>query len=352
MAIYATGCLCCLSLAGTSCATGEEPVYDNPLRTSAGDTVRLADPFVYESDGLYYMTGTTASAEASGFDYYVSSDLVAWEYGGPLFRKSPAHFGAGAFWAPEVERYEGRFYMTYSCLEPERGVLLSCLAVSDRPEGPFEELYTPWFDLGFSAIDCDIFVDDDPQHTPYLYFSKNGNRDGYAFGENWVVRLKKDLSGFDGEPRLVSRASQPWELVNRERNRCNEGAFVFKRAGVYYMTYSANDTGYSDYGVGVAMAPRPLGPWTKSEDNPLMTTDLARGISSPGHGCVVDLPDGESYFFYHRHADPHGSKPSFDRVVCMDRLFFDGDGALRTDGPSSEPRRKPGLRREDGSRPE
>lgn len=132
--------------------------------------------------------------------------------------------------------------MTYSCLEPERGVLLSCLAVSDRPEGPFEELYTPWFDLGFSAIDCDIFVDDDPQHTPYLYFSKNGNRDGYAFGENWVVRLKKDLSGFDGEPRLVSRASQPWELVNRERNRCNEGAFVFKRAGVYYMTYSANDT--------------------------------------------------------------------------------------------------------------
>ena len=90
------------------------PVYDNPLRTSAGDTVRLADPFVYESEGLYYMTGTTASAEASGFDYYVSSDLVAWEYGGPLFRKSPAHFGAGAFWAPEVERYEGRFYMTYS----------------------------------------------------------------------------------------------------------------------------------------------------------------------------------------------------------------------------------------------
>lgn len=242
--------------------------------------------------------------------------------------------------------------MTYSCLEPERGVLLSCLAVSDRPEGPFEELYTPWFDLGFSAIDCDIFVDDDPQHTPYLYFSKNGNRDGYAFGENWVVRLKKDLSGFDGEPRLVSRASQPWELVNRERNRCNEGAFVFKRAGVYYMTYSANDTGYSDYGVGVATAPHPLGPWTKSGDNPLMTTDLARGVSSPGHGCVVDLPDGESYFFYHRHADPHGSKPSFDRVVCMDRLFFDGDGALRTDGPSSEPRRKPGLHREDGSRPE
>lgn len=39
-------------LQGRPARPGEEPVYDNPLRTSAGDTVRLADPFVYESDGL------------------------------------------------------------------------------------------------------------------------------------------------------------------------------------------------------------------------------------------------------------------------------------------------------------
>lgn len=109
------------------------------------------------------------------------------------------------------------------------------------------------------------------------------------------------------------------------------------------MTYSANDTGYSDYGVGVATAPHPLGPWTKSEDNPLMTTDLAREISSPGHGCVVDLPDGESYFFYHRHADPHGSKPSFDRVCAWTVSFSTGTGRYGPTAPRPSLGGNPGF---------
>ena len=58
--------------------------------------MQVADPFVYEYKGTYYMTGTTAGD--CGFDYYTSKDLVTWEYGGPLFRKSAGHFGAGAFW--------------------------------------------------------------------------------------------------------------------------------------------------------------------------------------------------------------------------------------------------------------
>ncbi|MDD3107960.1 MAG: glycoside hydrolase family 43 protein, partial [Alistipes sp.] len=300
----------------------------------------IADPFVYQHQGVYYMTGTTASAEDQGFDYYTSTDLVTWKFCGALFRKGADHFGTGAFWAPEVKYYRGRFYMTYSCLDPKQGKLRSCLAVSDRPQGPFEELYTPWFDLGYSAIDCHIFVDKD--RTPYLYFSKNGAEKGYACGENYVVQLQKDLSGFVGEPRLVSRASQGWERVNWDTNRCNEGAFVFRRGKTYYMTYSANDTGYSFYGIGVATAPHPLGPWTKYEENPLMTTQQEQGISSPGHNSIVASPDGKSlWIVYHRHARADAPKPSFDRVVCIDKLYFDKAGRLRVVGPTSTPQPRP-----------
>ena len=317
----------------------EKDTYTNPVRTTDGEVLQVADPFVYEYKGTYYMTGTTAGD--CGFDYYTSKDLVTWEYGGPLFRKSAGHFGAGAFWAPEVQYYKGKFYMTYSCLNAERGVLLSCLAVSDTPDGPFEELYTPWFDLGYSAIDCHIFVDDDKAKTPYLYFSKNGNQDGYGYGENYVVELKKDLSGMVGEPRLVSRASQPWEKVRWNVNRCNEGVTVIKKGKTYYMTYSANDTGFEFYGIGIATAPHPLGPWTKYDDNPLMTTDLSKGVSSPGHNSIVRTKDGKLWIVYHRHADPDCRKPSFDRVVCIDRLFFDKNGKLKTDGPTSTPQPVP-----------
>lgn len=339
-----------LCAGGSDAATGakngaadrKEKTYTNPVKTADGRVVRIADPFVYRHGGTYYMTGTTGTAEGMGFDYYTSPDLVTWTYAGPLYRRGEGHFGTAAFWAPEVEYYEGKFYMTYSCLDPERGVLLTCLAVSDAPGGPFRDLYTPWFDLGHSAIDCHIFVDDDKERTPYLYFSKNGQQDGYGYGENYVVRLKKDLSGLDGEPRLVSRASQPWEKVNWKVNRCNEGAFVIKHKGTYYMTYSANDTGFTHYGVGVATAPHPLGPWTKYEDNPLMTTDLSKGVSSPGHNSIVESPNGKELFIvYHRHADPNAQMPSFDRIVCIDRLRFDRDGKLRTDGPTSTPQKKP-----------
>lgn len=312
--------------------------YTNPIRTVSGESIRMADPFVYKHDGVYYLTGT--SNGDVGFDCYASRDLVRWEFRGALFRRPADYAGTGCFWAPEVKAYEGRFYLTFSCLIGDKA--LSCLAVSDRPEGPFEPLHTPWFDLGESAIDCHIFVDDDPEHTPYLFYSRNGSREGYAYGEIWAVRLRGDLSGFDGEPQLIGQADQPWELVCRDVNRCNEGPFVIKHADTYYMTYSGNDTGHSHYGVGVATAPHPLGPWTKYDDNPQMITDFSRGISSPGHNSIVESPDGSELFVvYHRHADPWQPRPAFDRVACIDRIRFDAAGRMRIVGPSTTPQPLP-----------
>ena len=105
----------------------------------------------------------------------------------------------------------------------------------------------------------------------------------------------------------------------------------------YYMTYSANDTGEGFYGVGVSLAQHPLGPWRKCADNPLMTTDLSNNISSPGHNSIIEAPDGNLYIVYHRHADAHCKKPNWDRVVCIDRLYFDERGRLKVDGPTNTP---------------
>ena len=319
-----------LSLSACAHVSGEDPMsYTNPLRTSDSSVIHLADPFVYKAGDLFYLTGTTALKDGEGFSYYTSTNLKSWAYKGELFRKPENHPGTFGFWAPEVEYYQGKYYLTYSCYMNDAGRMLTCLAVSERPEGPFEDLYAPWFDLGYSAIDADIFVDDDGQ--PYVYFSKNSLIDSLATGELYGARLKEDLSGLADEPVFISGASQPWEKVNWERNRCNEGAFVFKKDGRYYMTYSANDTGYEFYGVGVSYAEHPLGPWVKDGRNPLLSTDLSKGVSSPGHNSVIEGPDGRLYMVYHRHADPLCEKPNWDRVVCMDRLSFDKEGKLVID---------------------
>ena len=117
---------------------------------------------------------------------------------------------------------------------------------------------------------------------------------------------------------------------------------MIRRNGTYYMTYSANNTGYSHYGVGYATAKHPLGPWLKADENPILTTDLSKGVSSPGHNSIVASPDGsEMFIVYHRHADPEGTRPSFDRVVCIDRIFVDRQGRLKVQGPTSTPQPMP-----------
>ena len=92
----------------------------------------------------------------------------------------------------------------------------------------------------------------------------------------------------------------------------------------------------------MSTAPSPLGPWTKAEDNPLMTTDLDAGVSSPGHNSIVESPDGsETFIVYHRHADPRGARPSWDLVTCIDRIYIDDAGRLRIVGPTNTPQRSP-----------
>jgi beta-xylosidase len=202
----------------------------------------------------------------------------------------------------------------------------------------------PLFDNGWSCIDGHIFVDADG--TPYLYFTKVGVTDPppkrFLLGINHGVKLKPDLSGIDGEPVLCTRADQPWELPESGRSRCTEGPFVLRNGDTFYMTYSANHYAEPFYGIGYATAPSPLGPWTKSPDNPLVSQKPELGISGPGHNCVIKAPDGTLFMVYHAHADPE--QPSGRRTVNLDRLELKADGRLNLIGPTRSPQPLPFAR--------
>ena len=297
----------------------------NPV-TADGAPIPMGDPFAFRANGAYYLVGTTSAHE--GFQMYRSDDLAHWSKVGWALRKTPGFWARDLFWAPEVRAYRGRYYMVYSGMLASQKTpkLLLGLAVSDRPDGPYVSLHGPWFDPGYSAIDGDIFVDTDG--TPYLYFSRNGTEKGYAYGKIYGVALTKDLAKPVGEPKLLSEASQPWELVHADVNRCNEGPTVFKRGELYYMTYSANDTSTPAYGIGYETAHSPLGPWTKGANNPILKTEPSIRVSGPGHNSIVASPDGkELWIVYHTHADP--AHPSENRVVNADRIEFGADGSLR-----------------------
>ena len=327
----------------------------------------LGDPYVLlASDGKYYMYGTGGVKD--GFGCYVSDDLSHWKYLGAVYQgNTEDSWAESCFWAPEVYERDGKFYMFFSAqwkVNPtdELENFRIGVAVADSPQGPFRELADgPLFDPGYPVIDANVLFEDDGRC--YLYYSRccykhpveseiaDWAREHGLFDEieeSWIygVELKPDFSGVIGEPVLLlcppkkmSDAQAEWEsrsvtsgAVNR---RWTEGSFIIKKDGLYYMMYSANFFGGEDYAVGYAVSDSPLGPFRKSEDNPVLEKDTPEGgtVSGVGHNSITWSKDGKRMFcVYHGRTAATGN----DRVVFIDPMEIE-NGHLSVDGPGSEP---------------
>ncbi len=313
---------------------GQSETYTNPVGNISG----IGDPFVLKDNGLYYMYCT--SAPDVGFKVWTSENLVDWKEKGLAFNNNfPGNgWGTGDFWAPEVIYYDSVYYMVYSTRAPD-GKLKICLAKSNHPLGPFVNVKTPWLDENLVCIDGHIFLDQDG--TPYLFFAKDCSENivnGKHVSQIYVQRLTPHTLEPVGEPQFCIQPSQPWEHPNDEW-QWNEGPFVLKHNGYYYLMFSANYFASQDYAIGYATARTPFGPWTKFSGNPILQKDLSIGVSGPGHNSVTTSPDDtEMFIVYHTHTDPQ--HPSGDRQPNIDRLFFRND-SLIVIGPTRSPQPMP-----------
>ena len=182
--------------------------------------VPFGDPFIMLHESTYYAYGTHAD---DGIEVYTSDDLQTWKYKGMALQKKDV-WADRWFWAPEVYEVNGKFYMYYSADEH------ICVAIADSPAGPFIQSKKEPQIADEKCIDNSLFIDDDG--TPYLFF------DRFNDGLNiWVVELEKDLMSIKKETmHPCIHVSQAWEEV---WPRVNEGPFVVKHNGIYYILNSA-----------------------------------------------------------------------------------------------------------------
>lgn len=280
------------------------PIDDNPPELVK---VPFGDPFIMLWDGKYYAYGTYSN---DGIAVFVSDDLLTWS--------TPAGVPAGLalnkadvwadqwFWAPEVYHVNGKFYMYYSANEH------ICVATSDSPLGPFkQDIQKPMIE-DEKCIDNSLFIDDDGK--PYLLF------DRFNDGLNiWVAELEDDLVNIKpGTMRKCINVSQPWEEI---WPRVNEGSFIVKRNGVYYMTYSANSYESPFYGVGVATATNITGPWTKYEGNPIF--QKPGNLVGVGHSAMFTDKDGKLRIVFHAHNSTTKIHP---RHMYISTVSFENKG--------------------------
>lgn len=226
--------------------TVSDPTYFNAAQTPA------ADPFVLYDDatGYYYAYSTDGANKGYFYGVYRSPDLAVWEKAadGAIKSDEKNRWGKTWFWAPEVyyNSDTGKYFMFYAAMMKDDQVAANfeyadfaeaCkvgVAVSDRPEGPFESIadhpieYYPYdpeyhdvnllmdekqmlppstLEEGESAplgvyipfIDPNVFFDEDG--SIYLYYSRNAYRnwvwdtdlDKYVEESNiYAVKLKND----------------------------------------------------------------------------------------------------------------------------------------------------------------
>ncbi|GAA4306856.1 glycoside hydrolase family 43 protein [Compostibacter hankyongensis] len=355
-------------------ATGR--TYQNPL------PVKFGDPYVlHVKGGKYYMYGTGGKAK-NGFAAYSSTDLVNWKEEGQVYyagnrngwSDSTAAFN-GAYWAPEVYQYNGRFYMFYSAQwkqnpNKETENFRIGVAVADKPTGPFVDVSEkPVFDPGYPIIDANVLFDKNGKI--YLYYSRccykhpvesevaawARKREWFdTIEESWVygVELKPDFSGVIGQPVLLLRPpvkmndrQSEWEsrsVTSKEVNRrWTEGSVAFKKGDTYYMMYSANYFGGKNYAVGYATSKSPLGPFTKAANNPVLQKNADKGgvVTGTGHNSITYSPDGKEMFcVYHARTSATGES----RVVFIDRMKILKDGMLVVEGPTTTPQALPSSR--------
>lgn len=335
-------------------------VANNPVN------VQFGDPFILKaSDGLFYMYGTSDGIE--GFKAYSSKDLKEWTDQGVVYQgATDSSWTVDCFWAPEVYERDGKYYIWYSAnwkhnpTNEEENFRIG-VAVADSPLGPFEEMNgAPLFDPGYPIIDANLYFDDETGKV-YLYYSrccyKNPVESEVAtlaiekgwfkeIEESWIygIEIKPDFSGVIGEPVLLLQPPKTmadkqseWEsrsVTSREVNRrWTEGSYIFKKGDIYYMMYSANYFGGANYAVGYATSSNPLGPFVKSEHNPVLekNTDSGGNITGTGHCMILSLDNGQMLCVYHARTKGTGNK----RMVFIDEMEIKDDGQLVVNGPTN-----------------
>jgi GH43 family beta-xylosidase len=301
-------------------------LYSNPSKVN-----NIGDPFVLKaSDGFYYMYCTSSE---NGYYCWKSADLVNWTDKKIAYIKTEHSWSVNCYWAPEVVEQNGVYYMYYTAKNKDDSLRIG-VAVSSSPDGLFEEaLDAPLFDFGYAAIDANVFIDDD--NMKYLYFAKDCSENivgEIRKSEIYGVRLNDDMLSIEGEPVQLTTPTQLWENGSTD-TVWNEGPEMIKYNGTYYLTYSANYFASPTYSVGYATSDSPLGEFTKSKDNPILTAGTYENISGPGHHSFTYSPDGSELFMvYHTHTFPRVG--GGNRQVNIDRVVFTENGEMYVNGPT------------------
>ncbi len=272
--------------------------------------IHIRDPFILSDNGKYYMYGTRgyeSSGSFSGLDVYDSTDLECWSAPKNILSLPSDFWGTEDCWAPEVHRYNGRYYMLVSFKSPSHRRATHIL-VSDSPSGPFVPHGTePVTPPDWECLDGTLYVED---NIPYIVFCHEWQQIGT--GEICAIRLTPDLKRAAGDPFVLFNASEPdWAdgiKTHIGTAFVTDGPFLRKLSDDrLLMIWSSFSKGRYIEAVSFSDNNKLTGKWLHSS-KPLFKAD-------GGHGMLFTSYDGRLMFVMHSPNIPPNERPS---ITVMD----------------------------------
>lgn len=284
------------------------------------DSVNIRDPYILSAEGRYYLYGTRSAecwGEATGFDAYVSDDLVEWDGPFEIFSRSEGFWANTNYWAPECYYKDGVYYLvtTLGSMDVKKGVYV---LKSESPLGPFKpygERLTP---TDWVSIDGTIYFEGE---TPYLIFSHSF--EDVPNGDMCLVELSKDLSHAVGDVKtLFSAVDASWAHPIPFAHEFNMTGDVYFTDGPCAVKLSSgallviwSSWGTCGYTVGMSISENGsiMGPWKHLEE-PLFD-------KNGGHGMMFVDKMGVAKYTMHYPNDKYKEHPVFfDLVMKGDKV--------------------------------
>ena len=237
------------------------------------------------------------------------SNLNKWECHGDSFHtcadsdhKSDTDWTKKELYAPDVVSKGGKYYL-YAYILQSKG----CVAVSDRPEGPFKLLSKYKYNEGQSGDDgiyndAGVLVDDDGK--VYIY---------YGYEHSWMNQINPEnmFEIIDGTLKEnVIPETEPFKYFEASSPR--------KVNGLYYIIYSQKPP--AGCRLAYATSASPTGPFQ------FRGYIIDNGVDYPAgnnHGSICQI-NGQWYIFYHRMTN----NTIMSRRACVEKIEILPNGTI------------------------
>lgn len=282
--------------------------YSNPIINSY-----LADPNIVYNNGFYYFFATGEAQDKRFIPIYRSRNLRNWEFvRGAVANGSKTDWNYKHFWAPEVIKIEGKYYLYYTAspeFSPDNSGNRVGVAVADSIQGPYKNI---------GVVVPNGSIDGHP------VFDKDGSM--YIFYTNEWQSSKGFYRGTIYMDKMISPtqvADNPQPIITH--HNWQEGPFLMQRNNKYILTYSCGAWNDSTYHVRYALSDNITGPYSEQKDTILKSNKMVIG---PGHHSIFQDKYGHDWIVYHGWDTAHTA-----RYPRIDRLFVSGT-KLKSNGPT------------------